>query len=97
MSAGELKMIDIFASIASYSVGKGNHYIVLLDEPINAIDQSGINSVRTIINNLKSKGSIVIVACHDKEELENLSDEIYTLFEGEIVGHRLVVNNGEKE
>lgn len=74
-----------------------NPDIVLLDEPINAIDQSGIDSVRAIINDLKSKGSIIIVACHDKEELENLSDEIYTLFEGEIVGHRLVVNKGEKE
>ena len=74
-----------------------NPDIVLLDEPINAIDQSGIDSVRAIINDLKSKGSIIIVACHDKEELENLSDEIYTLFEGEIVGHRLVVDKGEKE
>lgn len=70
--------------------------IVLLDEPINAIDSSGVESVRRIINNLKSEGSVIIVACHDKEELEILSDEIYTIFEGEIVGHRIVEKENEK-
>ena len=67
-----------------------NPDIVLLDEPVNAIDSNGVEGVRRIINKLKSYGSIIIVACHDKDELELLSDEIYTIFEGEIVGHRIV-------
>ena len=50
MSAGELKMIDIFASIASYSVGKGNHYIVLLDEPEKSLHPE---MSRCFIENLK--------------------------------------------
>ena len=69
--------------------------IVLLDEPINAIDNKGIQSVRDIINSLKSQGSIIVVACHDKKELECLSDEIYTIFEGEIIGHRIVEKYNE--
>ena len=71
----------------------GSPKVVLLDEPINAIDESGVENVRKIIANLKNNGSVVIVACHDKEELELLSDEIYTIFEGKIVGHRSLDNN----
>lgn len=71
--------------------------IVLLDEPINAIDINGVESVRKIISKLKSDGSIIIVACHDKDELESLSDEIYTIFEGEIVGHRIVEDWDEEK
>ena len=69
--------------------------IVLLDEPINAIDEKGVESIRKIIDNLKANGSVVIVACHDKEELENLSDEIYTIFAGSIIGHRSLRSKDE--
>ena len=71
----------------------GSPKVVLLDEPINAIDENGVENVRKIIAKLKEKGSIIIVACHDKEELEFLSDEIYTIFEGKIVGHRSLKEN----
>lgn len=70
--------------------------IVLLDEPINAIDDSGVLCVRKIIDECKQRGAVIIVACHDKEELENLSDEIYTLYEGKITGHRVVVRKDEE-
>ena len=70
----------------------GSPKVVLLDEPINAIDES-VENVRKIIAKLKEKGSIIIVACHDKDELEFLSDEIYTIFEGKIVDHRSLNEN----
>lgn len=63
----------------------GNPEIVILDEPINAIDEKGVENVRKILGELKEKGSIIIVACHDKEELELLSDEIIQISEGRIV------------
>lgn len=63
----------------------GNPEIVILDEPINAIDEKGVENVRAILSELKKKGSIIIVACHDKEELELLSDEIIKISEGRIV------------
>ncbi len=53
--------------------------IIILDEPINALDESGAALVRTIIQKLRNQGSLVIIACHDTEELKFLSDEIYTL------------------
>ena len=63
----------------------GNPEIVILDEPINAIDEKGVENVREILSELKKKGSIIIVACHDREELELLSDEMIKISEGRIV------------
>ncbi len=71
--------------------------IVMLDEPINAIDDTGVKSIREIIDKLKSQGSLILVACHDREELELLSDEIYTIFEGRIIGHRVVGEANDKQ
>ena len=69
-----------------------NPDIVILDEPINALDESGALLVREILSDLKTNGSIIILACHDAEELEFLSDEIYTISEGKIIGHNVLEN-----
>ncbi|MCI6165915.1 MAG: ATP-binding cassette domain-containing protein [Lachnospira sp.] len=61
--------------------------IVILDEPINALDEAGAMLIRDILSELKQKGSLIIIACHDTEELEFLSDEIYEIYEGKIVNH----------
>lgn len=59
--------------------------IIILDEPINALDESGALLVRGILEKHKERGAIIILACHDTEELEYLSDVIYTINEGKIV------------
>lgn len=59
--------------------------LILLDEPINALDEAGIKQVRNILNQQKERGAIILVACHDAEELELLSDEIIIISEGKIV------------
>ena len=64
--------------------------IVILDEPINALDESGAELVRGILWKLRDSGSAIILACHDAEELKFLSDEIYTISEGKITGHEIV-------
>lgn len=63
-----------------------NPDLIILDEPINAIDESGVEQVREILCKHKKRGAIIIIACHDKEELEMLSDEIIEISEGRIVG-----------
>lgn len=63
----------------------GSPDIVILDEPINAIDEAGVEKVRGILRGLKERGSVIIVACHDREELELLSDEIIKISKGRII------------
>lgn len=58
--------------------------IIILDEPINAIDESGVEKVKSLIAKAKERGAVIITACHDAEELEELSDEIICLAEGRI-------------
>ena len=41
-----------------------NPDIVILDEPINALDESGAKQVRTILKEQKERGAVCIIACH---------------------------------
>lgn len=59
--------------------------IVILDEPINALDEASVENVRSILAKQKERGAIIIIACHDKGELEELSDEIIEISDGKIV------------
>lgn len=59
--------------------------VIILDEPINAIDEKGVKLVEEILDGLKKEGKIILIACHDKEELELLADEIFYMEEGKII------------
>lgn len=61
--------------------------IVILDEPINALDEAGAGLIKGLLDELKANGSLIIIACHDTEELNYLSDAIYEIYDGEITGH----------
>lgn len=61
--------------------------IIIMDEPVNALDEKGVGLVREILQEEKKRGALIIIACHDKEELEFLSDDIYVISEGKITEH----------
>ena len=62
-----------------------NPELIILDEPTNALDIDGIKLINNIIRELKKKNKIILIASHDKEELELISDEIYTVDGGKII------------
>ena len=62
----------------------GNPKIILLDEPTNALDDMGTQLVRDILIEFKNMGSTIIIASHDMEELQYLSDEILIMSEGKL-------------
>ena len=66
--------------------------IIVLDEPVNAVDEEGVKVIREILNELKKEGKVIILACHDKEELFFLSDEIIEIDAG-IVKRQYEVEN----
>lgn len=63
--------------------------IILLDEPINALDTDGIELVRALLYTAKKRNAVIVAACHDKEELELIADEIFVMECGRVTGHRL--------
>ena len=59
--------------------------MLVLDESMNGIDNQGINDVRNILLGLKKEGKIVILASHNKEDIEVLCDTVYEMEHGRLV------------
>lgn len=64
----------------------GEPDIIILDEPINALDEESVHMIKQALLDIRNKDKLIIIACHDKEELEYLSDVIYEIKDGKIVG-----------
>lgn len=64
-----------------------NPEIVILDEPTNSLDEDGVDLVKHIVRNEKERGALVIVSCHDEEILKGMSDEVFLLEQGRLIGH----------
>ena len=64
--------------------------IIILDEPTNSLDDSGVELVKDIVTEEKNRGALIIVSCHDKSVLEFLSDKIYTITDGRITDHTVM-------
>lgn len=62
----------------------GDPELIILDEPLNALDTDGVEMVHTVLAQAKARGALIILACHDAEELNALSDEIITIESGKI-------------
>ena len=63
----------------------GSPELILLDEPINAIDTDGVQEIRAIIRGLSPENRIIIVASHDKSEMDYLADEKIYMSEGRLI------------
>ena len=61
--------------------------ILILDEPTNSLDSSGVSLVKTIIAKERERGAIIILPCHDLPVLQDVSDEIFLLEQGKITEH----------
>ena len=61
--------------------------IILLDEPTNSLDASGVEMVQKIVAREKERGATVILSCHDSALLESMCDEIFNIEVGEITAH----------
>ncbi|MCJ7839336.1 ABC transporter ATP-binding protein [Lederbergia sp. NSJ-179] len=59
--------------------------IVILDEPTNSLDTSGVECVKEIVRQEKERGAVVVIACHDTDILDELADEIHYLENGSLV------------
>ena len=58
--------------------------IILLDEPTNALDESGITMLENVIHDESSRGATIIVASHDRDFLHNCCGTVYTMRAGHL-------------
>lgn len=66
----------------------GKPQLIILDEPINALDEYTVERIKELLLELRNEDRIILVACHDREELDYLSDVIIHIQEGRIVNDR---------
>lgn len=64
--------------------------VLVLDEPTNALDSSGVELAVRQIELARDRGATVLLACHDPVVLRGLSDEIWYLAEGHLDGHEIL-------
>ena len=58
--------------------------IIILDEPFNALDEKSCEIVNEMLFKIKANNKIIIIACHDKEELFKIADVVYVIENGEV-------------
>ena len=56
--------------------------ILILDEPMNGLDKQGIAEMRDFFEEQKSMGKLIILASHNKEDINALCDEVYEMDKG---------------
>ncbi|MFX0548270.1 ATP-binding cassette domain-containing protein [Hathewaya histolytica] len=67
-----------------------NPELIILDEPTNALDSDAVGLIKELLINMKKNNKLILIASHDKEELEFLSDEIFYIEDGSIVNHEIL-------
>lgn len=58
--------------------------ILILDEPMNALDKEGIALVKKILNEYMNEDRILIFTSHNKEDFQDLSDVCYEMDGGRL-------------
>lgn len=59
--------------------------ILILDEPMNGLDNNGVEDIRRLLLDLKQEGKTIVIASHGKEDIQILCDTVYELDHGKIL------------
>ncbi|MGI6174959.1 MAG: ATP-binding cassette domain-containing protein [Christensenellales bacterium] len=53
-----------------------NPSILILDEPLNGLDKSGVKHMRELIKGLREQGKTILLASHNQMDIEELCDTV---------------------
>lgn len=65
-----------------------NPKLLILDEPMNSLDEDGVDLVRKILLDMKNEGTTILIASHIKEDIETLCDEVYKMEKGILINNK---------
>ena len=61
-----------------------NPEILILDEPMNGLDDQGASQMRKLFLRLRSEGKTILLASHMQEDIHELCDKVYRIDAGTI-------------
>ena len=56
--------------------------LLILDEPMNGLDNQGVEHIRSVLLSLKEQRVTIVLASHFKEDISYLCDEVYEMDAG---------------
>ena len=62
--------------------------VLLLDEPMNGLDNKGVSDIKEILKSLRNKNKTIVLASHHMEDIDELCDEVYVMDAGRIISTR---------
>lgn len=89
---------DMSRKVSEYSMGMKqrlgiaqaimeDNSILILDEPMNGLDNQGVEDMRKLFLKLKEEGRLILLASHSSEDIEMLCDQVFEMDAG-ILGER---------
>lgn len=86
---------DRYTRVGKYSLGMKqrlaicqavmeNPDVILLDEPFNALDETNLNMVYELIDELREQGKIIVIASHGDSIHENIFNKVIKMDSGKI-------------
>lgn len=62
-----------------------NPKLLILDEPMNGLDEEGVTEIRRLLADLKKRGVTIILSSHNPEDIAVLCDYVYKINNGVIM------------
>ena len=62
--------------------------IIILDEPMNGLDNHGVQEVREYLLQLKKQGKPILIASHNREDIDVLCDKVYEMDNGRVISEK---------
>ena len=56
--------------------------ILILDEPLNGLDKTGAEEFRNLFLTMRNEGKLILIATHNKEDIDMLCDKVYEMDAG---------------
>ena len=53
-----------------------NPRLLILDEPLNGLDEQGVEDIRALLLELKSQGKTILLSSHNREDIDLLCDSV---------------------
>ena len=56
-----------------------NPSLIILDEPMNGLDNHGVEEIRKLLLGLKEEGKLILIISHNREDINLLCDRVYEM------------------